>query len=163
MFTAELRVRLRVPESNADAWCPKCDAVLDTYGYHSGMCVAGGERASRHNALRDLVYSWAERRCLRPEKEKAGLLRPQSPDDASSARRRPADVFLPAYLGHPTAFDFAVTAPQRLGVLGSRGGLSAAEAYAERKRQHLDTAAACAAQQVHFLPRELGRPKRRRP
>lgn len=33
-----------------------------------------------------------------------------------------------------------------------QGGQSAASAYSEHKRQHLDTAAACAAQQVHFLP-----------
>ena len=58
------------------------------------MCLAGGERVLRHNALRDLVYSWAERACLRPEKERAGLLLPQRPDDVSSARRRPADVYL---------------------------------------------------------------------
>ena len=54
VFTAELRVRLRVPESSTDAWCPKCDAILDSHGHHAGMCIAGGERTLRHNALRDL-------------------------------------------------------------------------------------------------------------
>ena len=108
LFLAEVRVRLGVPEASQDAWCPKCDAVLDTHGHHSGMCLAGGERVLRHNALRDLVYSWAERACLRPEKERAGLLLPQRPDDVSSARRRPADVYLPSFLGRPTALDFAV-------------------------------------------------------
>ena len=152
IFTAELRVRLGIAEATADTWCPKCDAVLDTQGHHSGMCVAGGERVLRHNALRDLVFSWAERGCLRPEREKPGLLLPQQPDDLSSARRRPADVFLPSFLGRPTAFDFAVTAPQRLDALGPRGGTSAAEAYTAHKRQHLDTAATCAAQNVTFLP-----------
>lgn len=119
VFTAELRARLHVPESSADVWCPKCDSILDTHGYHAGMCMAGGERTLRHNALRDLVCSWAQRGCLRPEREKAGLLLPhlQKPDDVSSARRRPADVFLPAFLGRPTAIDFAITAPQRVDVL----------------------------------------------
>ena len=56
VFIAELRVRLNVPEASADTWCPRCDAVLDTHGYHSGMCSAGGERTLRHNALRDLVF-----------------------------------------------------------------------------------------------------------
>ena len=152
LFLAEVRVRLGVPEASQDAWCPKCDAVLDTHGHHSGMCLAGGERVLRHNALRDLVYSWAERACLRPEKERAGLLLPQRPDDVSSARRRPADVYLPSFLGRPTALDFAVTAPQRLDVLGARGATTAAVAYADHKRRHLDTAAACEAQQVAFLP-----------
>ena len=114
--------------------------------------MPSGERVLRHNALRDLVYSWAERACLRPEKERAGLLLPQRPDDVSSARRRPADVYLPSFLGRPTALDFAVTAPQRLDVLGARGATTAAVAYADHKRRHLDTAAACEAQQVAFLP-----------
>ena len=152
VFNAELRARLRVPESGADTWCPKCDAILDTYGHHAGMCMAGGGRVLRHNALRDLVFSWCERGCLRPEREKVGLLLPQRPDDVRSARRRPADVFLPAFLGRPTAIDFAITAPQRLDVLGSQGGASAASVYTDHKKRHLDTAAACAAQHVEFLP-----------
>ena len=44
-----------------------------THGYHAGICIAGGERVS----LRDLVYRWAERACLRPEREKSGLLLPR--------------------------------------------------------------------------------------
>ena len=152
MFVAEIRVRLGIAEAAADTWCPKCDAILDTHGYHAGMCMADGERTLRHNALRDLVRSWAERGCLRPEREKAGLLLPQRPDDAASARRRPADVFLPSFLGRPTTLDFAVTAPQRLDALGGSGNTSAAEAYGACKRRHLDTADACAAQHVTFLP-----------
>ena len=49
-------------------------------------------------------------------------------------------------------FDFAVTAPQRLDALGGSGNTSAAEAYGAYKRRHLDTADACAAQHVTFLP-----------
>lgn len=66
VFLSEVSVRLGVPEASQDAWCPKCDAVLDTNGHHSGMCLAGGERVLLNNALRDLVYSWAQRACLRP-------------------------------------------------------------------------------------------------
>ena len=53
---------------------------------------------------------------------------PQQPDDLSAARRRPADVFLPSFQGRPTAIDFAVTAPQRLDVLGAPGSLVRREA-----------------------------------
>ncbi|CAK9077759.1 unnamed protein product [Durusdinium trenchii] len=95
VFTAELRVRLRVPESSTDAWCPKCDAILDSHGHHAGMCIAGGERTLRHNALRDL---------------EAGFCR------------------------------------------SSHGGASAASVYTDHKKRHLDTAAACKAQHVEFLP-----------
>jgi hypothetical protein len=56
-----------------------------------------------------VVHAWAEKAGLRPEKERPGLLLPQSPHDTQSARRRPADVFLPALAGGPAALDFAIT------------------------------------------------------
>ena len=95
------------------------------------MCVAGGERTQRHNAVRDLVFAWAERAGLRPEKERTGLLLPQCPDDTQSARRRPADVYLPALSGSPAALDFAITAPQRQETLAMAGRATgaAADAY----------------------------------
>ena len=131
---------------------PNAMPFWNTHGYHAGMCMAGGESAVRHNALRDLAHSWAERGCLRPEREKANQLLPQRPDDVASARRRPAAVFLSPFLGRPPARDFGVTAPQRLDALGGSGNTSAAEAYGAYKRRHLDTADACAAQHVTFLP-----------
>ena len=36
--------------------------------------------------------------------------------------------------------------------MGSQGGASAASVYTDHKKRHLDTAAACAAQHVEFLP-----------
>ena len=104
--------------------------ILDRHGLHASMCVAGGERSQRHNAVRDLVCAWAERAGLRPEKERAGLLLPQSPEDTHSARRRPADVYLPALAGSPAALDFAITAPQRqeaLAIASRETGAAAAD------------------------------------
>ena len=43
-FAAELRLRLGVPDAAEDCWCPRCDAVLDRFGHHAAVCVAGGER-----------------------------------------------------------------------------------------------------------------------
>ena len=122
-FVTELRVRLGIAEAVDDCWCPKCDGILDRHGHHSGMCVAGGEGTQRHNALRDLVCSWASRAGLRPEKERPGLLLPQDPEDTHIGRRRPADVYLPALAGSPAALDFAVTAPQTL-AMADRGSRS---------------------------------------
>ena len=155
VFVTELRARLGVAEATVDMGCPLCDAVLDTHSHHAAMCVAGGERVQRHNALRDLVALWAEQGGLQPEKEKAGLLLPNRPDEARTSHRRPADVYLPAFNGAPTALDFAVTATQRLDALqqvGVGGAAAAAVAYTEVKRQHLNTAAACASSGIHFLP-----------
>ena len=153
-FVSEVRARLGVPDASHDAWCPRCDAVLDRHSVHASMRVAGGERNQRYNSLRDLVYGWAEKAGLQAERERAGLLLPQSPDNASSARRRPADLYLPSFHGRPTTFNFAVTAPQRLDVLveAGRGGGSAASAYADVKRRHLDTTKVCEQHGVAFVP-----------
>ena len=60
----------------------------------------------------------------------------------NSQARRPADVYLPAFAGSPTAFDFAITAPQRQETLAQASvrTAAAAEAYARHKELHLHTA-----------------------
>ncbi|CAE7610039.1 unnamed protein product [Symbiodinium natans] len=90
----------------------------------------------------------------RTRMERPGLLLPQSPDDASSAARRPADIYVPALSGSPTALDFAITAPQRqetLALAGQQGGAAAA-AYARDKEAYKQTAQACKSQGVAFVP-----------
>lgn len=54
-FLAELRRRLGVPDAAQDAWCPRCDGILDTHSHHAGMCLAGGDRTRRHHAARGLL------------------------------------------------------------------------------------------------------------
>ncbi|CAE7316738.1 unnamed protein product [Symbiodinium sp. CCMP2592] len=153
-FVAELRQRLCMPDATQDEWCPRCDCILDKFSYHAGLCSAGGERTLRHNALRDLLCTWVGRAGLHPEREKPQVLLPQRPEDHGLDRRRPADIFVPSYLGAPVAFDLAVTGPQRLETLAeaSRKSLAAATAYVAVKKAHLDTAATCQAQGVRFLP-----------
>ena len=154
IFVAELRQRLGMPDAASDLWCPQCQGVLDRFSLHAATCVAGGERNQRHNALRDLLCSWAERAGLQPEKERPGLLLPQRPEDSRLAQRRPADVYLPSLKGFPAALDLAVVAPQRQESLAQAGqrALAAATAYSRTKEMHLDAANACAAQGVRFHP-----------
>ena len=143
LFITELSQRLGMTR---DGWCPQCDAVLDKFSYHSASCVAGGERVQRHNALRDHLFLWADLAGLKPEKEK-----PHRPDETVAARR-PADIFLPAFAGFPTALDLAVTAPLRSESLSEAGSVAtaAAAAYAQTKAAHLGTAAECARQGITF-------------
>ena len=154
VFAAELRMRLGIPDAEDDCWCPRGDGVLDRWNFHAGMCVAGGERTQRHNAIRDLVFQWADRAGLWPEKEPASILLPQRPEDSHMARHRPADVYLPALGGAPAALDFAMTAPQRQETLAtaSREIGAAAAAYARHKESHLNIAQSCEAQGVVFVP-----------
>ena len=153
-FCAELRLRLLVPDADADAWCPRCDGILDRHSYHAATCIAGGERTRRHHAVRDLVCQWAVQAGLRPEKEAAHLLLPQSPDDLSSSRRRPADIFIPALAGSPAALDFAVTAHTRQETLAlaSQTPGAAAAAYAQHKVAYLQTGHICQQHGIRFLP-----------
>ena len=157
VFVAELRHRLLVPEAAEDVWCPECDGIMDCHSLHAGVCIAGGERTQRHNAVRNLLCSWADRAGLQPERERPGLLLPQRPGEVGLERRRPADVYLPSFQGSPTALDVAVTACQRMETLteaGRHAGVAAA-AYARTKESHLDTARVCAAQGVQFQPMVL--------
>ena len=159
-FVAELRRRLGVADAPADTWCPKCDGIMDRFSLHAGTCAAGGERTQRHNALRDLLASWADRAGLQPEVEKPGVLLPQRPDEARLAQRRPADIFLPSLSGSPAAIDLAVTAPQRQESLAqaSQQAAAAASQYAAVKSAHQNTAQprACVSCLSLLSPRELG-------
>ena len=152
VFLVELRRRLRIPDAAADVWCPRCDGVLDTHSRHAGMCSAGGDRTRCHHAARNLVAAWADRAGLQPEVEKPDLLLPQRPDEVRLASRRPADVYLPAWDGSPTALDLAITGPTRSETLATacQEPLAAASAYAAFKSSHLHTAQTCASQGVRF-------------
>eukprot|EP00973_Karenia_brevis_P080906 11223410-Karenia_brevis.AAC.1 len=92
---------------------------------------------------------------FRPELERPGLLLPCRPDEAGQSSRRPADIYLPAWVsGSPAALDFAVTAPQQQQYLqaASVSPLAAASAYTSRKKQFQNTAEVCRTQGVEFLP-----------
>lgn len=84
LFVTELRHRLGITEAAEATWCPQCNGVLDPLSLHAGTCSAGGERTLRHHALRDVVCRLADRAGLQPEREKAGLLLPQRPEDTGS-------------------------------------------------------------------------------
>ena len=105
-------------------------------------------------AARNLVAAWADRAGLQPEVEKPDLLLPQRPDEVRLASRRPADVYLPAWDGSPTALDLAITGPTRSETLATacQEPLAAASAYAAFKSSHLHTAQTCASQGVRFQP-----------
>ena len=166
LFIEEVRARLRIAAAAVDSWCPLCDRILDAKGYHPGICAAGGERTTRHNAIREIILEFAHRAGYSgAEREKPDLLLPARPDDtrATSAtergvdnsRRRPADVYVPGWAaGVPAALDFAVTAPHRVEYLPLSTTTPAwsANQYAERKAQHLNTARICEMAGVSFVP-----------
>ena len=153
-FVVEMRHRLCMKERPEDDWCPLCDQVLDTRGLHARTCCAGGDRTRRHNKTRNKGLSFAKRAGCNPELEKGDLLLPPRPDDTSSNRRRPADVYLPTWThGLPAALDFAITAPQRQGIVdrAAANALAAATEYCSTKRSFENTQAECEAAGVTFV------------
>ena len=83
---------------------PACLRPSDIYGDHALCCGTGGERISRHNALRDAFYDTAVSAGLGPTREGRFLL--------PGADRRPADVMVPNWVGgRDAALDVTVVHP----------------------------------------------------
>ena len=67
--------------------CPVCQKSADAYGDHQVGCGGNGDRISRHNAIRDVVFSAAQSAALCPRKEVPSLI--------LNSSSRPADIYLP--------------------------------------------------------------------
>ena len=70
-------------------------------------------------------------------------------------RRRPADVYIPAWsAGCPAALDFVVTAPQRQEIVAeaARSSFAAAKAYCDHKKADLNIEGLCADAGIEFIP-----------
>ena len=49
--------------------CPECSATADPFGDHQVGCGGNGDRISRHNAVRDVIFAAAQSAALGPSKE----------------------------------------------------------------------------------------------
>ncbi|CAE8614264.1 unnamed protein product [Polarella glacialis] len=164
-FVTEVAARLGVDVCEGGHACSFCGLAADSRGRHALFCMSGGDATVEHNSVRDLVHDYCRRGLLRPQLEAQGVLRDIPLPDG---RRRPADVLVCSGsvlvqslpdgsrpVGpNSVALDFAV-----INALGpghweetSRQPGSAAKAYADRKRRHLDTASKCEAAGVRFQP-----------
>ena len=99
-FNSCLKYWLGIPLHSAPHLCPACRTSADEYGDHQVGCGGNGDRITRHNAVRDVIFSAAQSAALGPSREAQGLI----PESLS----RPADVFLPTWqggsLGRPRYF-----------------------------------------------------------
>ena len=67
-------------------------------------CGGNGDRISRHNNIRDVVFTAAQSAAFAPSKEASGLV--------TGSLSRPTDVFLPSWsCGRPAALDIHVISP----------------------------------------------------
>ena len=82
--------------------CNKCNAHLDTLGYHARICKVGGDLTRRHNQIRDSICKACHMAGWNPRPEKPGLI--------ANTNERPADIFiLSLNNGKACAADVAVT------------------------------------------------------
>ena len=71
-FRVTLARRLRLAIQPVDTPCPRCGGLMDRFGDHALVCACAGDRARRHNALRNQVHDFAKEAGLGPDKEKGG-------------------------------------------------------------------------------------------
>ena len=144
-FRCCLRYWLGVPLHSSSYSCPECHNTADPFGDHQVGCGGNGDRITRHNAIRDIVFSAAQSAALAPSKETPNII----PDSSS----RPADVFLPTWCrGRPAALDVQVISPlqqQTLGEAASTPGHALQVGVRRKLTSHLS---ACRSIGVEFIP-----------
>ena len=65
--------------------CPLCQQIMDVLGDHALCCKKTRDLVTRHNRVRNLVFSLADVGLLSPEMEKIGLLGPRTNHAADQA------------------------------------------------------------------------------
>ena len=110
-FRCCLRYWLGTPILSNPIPCPECRGTADIFGDHQVGCGGNGDRISRHNAVRDVVFAAAQSAALAPSKETPGVV----PNSMS----RPADILLPNWsCGRPVALDVHIISPLQQQLVG---------------------------------------------
>ncbi len=144
-FNSCLKYWLGIPLHSAPHLCPACRTSADEYGDHQVGCGGNGDRITRHNAVRDVIFSAAQSAALGPSREAQGLI----PESLS----RPADVFLPTWQGgRPAALDVHVISPLQQTLI-HEAAFSPGHALEVGVRRKLTThLQACRSIGVNFIP-----------
>ena len=125
--------------------CPECSANADPFGDHQVGCGGNGDRISRHNAVRDVIFAAAQSAALGPSKEVLGLV--------PSSLARPAVVFLPHwYLGRPAALDVHITSPLQEQTIAEAAFTPGHALQAGVQRKLASNLSACRATGTDFIP-----------
>jgi hypothetical protein len=106
-FNVAIAYRNGIPIIHDAVKCParNCTKDMDIHGHHGLRCKANGSITSRHNKVRDLLFSLCQSALLEPRKEPTNLIR--------NCGLRPADISINYHLGMTWALDNAVVDPLR--------------------------------------------------
>ena len=103
-FITAVKYRMGVNVFPIEGKCMACPVLSDPSGDHAVSCGWGGERISRHNLIRDVLYNTCSSAALGPTREDRALL--------PGTEARPADILLPGWSGgRDTALDITVVNP----------------------------------------------------
>ena len=84
--------------------CPQSHCAADKFGDHQVGCGGNSDRISRHNALRDVLFTAAQSGALALCREASGVI--------SDSLRRPANILLPTWhQGRSAALDVHIISP----------------------------------------------------
>ena len=144
-FISAIKYRLGANIFRSAGPCPACSAHSDTLGDHALCCGSKGERVSRHNALRDALYSTAVAASLGPSREGRFLL----PGDD----RRPADVLIPHWTGgQDTAWDVTVIHPLQAATVAGAAASPGHALEVAVNRKNRGALEDCRRQGIKFIP-----------
>ena len=144
-FRVSAKYRLGMTIFLADGVCPACKLPSDAFGDHAIACGSEGERISRHNLLRDALFSAAQQAALSPVREERDLI--------SNSQSRPGDIFLRSYhQGMDLAIDVTVISPVQKALVAKsaeEAGYALQHACDRKNRLHFEE---CQKEGIHFAP-----------
>ena len=144
-FRCCLRYWLGIPLHSGPYTCPECRHTADEHGDHQVGCGGNGDRITRHNAIRDVLFSAAQSAALAPSREAAGVV----PDSLS----RPADILLPVWSkGRPAALDVHVISPLQQHTLHEASHTPGHALNVGVQRKLSSHLASCRSAGVEFVP-----------
>ena len=144
-FRCCLRYWLGVPLHSTSYSCPECCSTADPFGDHQVGCGGNGDRISRHNAIRDVLFSAAQSAALAPLREMPHLI--------SNSLSRPADIFFPIWSrGRPAALDVHVISPLQQLTMGGAASTPGHALQVGIQRKLTSHLSACRSAGVDFIP-----------
>ena len=147
-FRASLQYWLGLRIYEEEYSCPVCKKSADAFGDHQVGCGGNGDRIFRHNAIRDVVFSAAQSAALCPRKEMPSLI--------PGSRSRPADVYVPLWVGHrPAAMDVTVISPLQQLTLSGASSIAGHALQVAEERKRTAYAELCHPLGIDFVPLAL--------
>ena len=144
-FRRCLRYWLGVPLYNSSYSCPECHGTADPFRDHQVGCGGNGDRISRHNSIRDVVFCAAQSAALAPSKE--------TPNLVPNSQSRPADILIPNWSrGRPAALDVHVISPLQRQTLGQAASTPGHTLEVGTRRKLASHLSACRSVGVEFIP-----------